>query len=978
MLAAAALLQRARRLRLKMLVALGAATVAPLLFFVVGVSRELGARAEETLRETTLSDLDGVRERIRHARAEVGGLAARIRDTLEFVRPQGAEALSHQLRRAREEASSEGAFLRVPELGTDAPSPVANARLVDAITRPGLYYSPWDGLLAVGVAGTADRYRCLVGLRNAAILGSPPPQDVEAVLFGPSGEALASTRGVPEDLRSARAWAGTRELLRRLGRDAAPAFEARAVLRGEPVALACQRLVDGGRTLGALAVYRSRRGTEEAKAAVLRTSLLSGLTALALVVLAGGTLVDRVTSRLRRLTKAARSLAYGNLRRRVPVESEDEVGRLAASFNRMADALDDRMRQLTELHGGLEELTAALARDEVAQAAARVLARATGARHVVVAAFDHATERILVLHREGDGAPLGTRLPPTGPVRDAVDGRVPVVREGRLVLPLLAGGRTVGVAVCSPVGGGDAADPRFLDATGRQIGIAIENARLYHAAVTDELTGLYTHPFLVRRLREEVDRASATGRSVSLLRILISDYEGFARRQGAAAAARLVAEAAGVLARTLPRRDMVARDGGDLVALLVESDAEDARTRIGEVAAALRAHEFPQPVGEAPPAFLFRGVTYPRDGAAAGILLDALSGEALAPAPPDSGPAPLRVPPALGIVLGRSPGMRAALEVVARVAPTRATVLLRGETGTGKEVLADLCQANSDRRDAPYVKVNCAAIPETLLESELFGHERGAFTGADRRRIGRFEEAHRGTLFLDEIGDLPLPMQAKLLRFLQERRITRVGGGAPLEVDVRIIAASNRDLAEAVRRGEFREDLYHRLHVIELPVPPLRERKDDIPALVDHFRRRLNRRHGLAVASFSPEALDLLRGADWPGNVRELRNAVERAMLLAGTTVVEPRHLSLAGGTAPPGPPPPTVEGLTPRQERILGKARAEGGVTNGEVVTAERVSARTALRELQQLVDRGLLVRVGRRRGAVYKPGDAATGQPS
>jgi transcriptional regulator with GAF, ATPase, and Fis domain len=314
--------------------------------------------------------------------------------------------------------------------------------------------------------------------------------------------------------------------------------------------------------------------------------------------------------------------------------------------------------------------------------------------------------------------------------------------------------------------------------------------------------------------------------------------------------------------------------------------------------------------------------------------------------------------------------MRAALEVVARVAPTNATVLLSGETGTGKEVLADLIQANSDRRDQPYVKVNCAAIPETLVETELFGHERGAFTGADRRRIGRFERAHRGTLFLDEVGDLPLPTQVKLLRALQERRIHRVGSSQPLDVDVRILAATNRDLGAAVRRGTFREDLYHRVHVIELRVPPLRERREDIPDLITGFRQEFNLRHGLSIEAFAPDALDALYRHVWPGNVRELRNIVERSMLLAGGPVVERRHLALPDEQpAAEGRPVVTIEGLTPRQERVLGYARERGGVTNGEVVEAERISPRTALRELQKLVDRGLLVRVGRRRGAVYRP---------
>jgi len=418
---------------------------------------------------------------------------------------------------------------------------------------------------------------------------------------------------------------------------------------------------------------------------------------------------------------------------------------------------------------------------------------------------------------------------------------------------------------------------------------------------------------------------------------------------------------------------LAGRAPGELLALLVESGAGAARVRTDRVANALKRHRFVSLGTEAaPPGVAFRSVTYPRDGAAADILLDALFETAESWTGPEQGRAPLpRIPARLGIEVGRSSAMRAALEVIPRVAPTNATVLVSGETGTGKEVLADLLQANSSRRDKPYVKVNCAAIPETLLEAELFGHERGAFTGADRRRIGRFEQAHTGTLFLDEIGDLPLAMQAKLLRVLQERSIQRVGGGATIAVDVRILAASNRSLAEAVRSGAFREDLYHRLHVIELRVPPLRERREDIPPLIEHFRKRFNRRHGLEISAFAPNALDALYRYAWPGNVRELRNVIERSMLLSGGATVEVAHLCLPSGAGGEGGSGPAmrVEGLTPRQEAILALARATQGITNGQVVRERQVSPRTALRELQKLVERGLLVRIGRRRGAIYKP---------
>ncbi|MFB3067396.1 MAG: sigma 54-interacting transcriptional regulator, partial [Planctomycetota bacterium] len=373
-----------------------------------------------------------------------------------------------------------------------------------------------------------------------------------------------------------------------------------------------------------------------------------------------------------------------------------------------------------------------------------------------------------------------------------------------------------------------------------------------------------------------------------------------------------------------------------------------------------------------PPTFSFADATFPADGASAGLLLEALErtpAQARERAP--TAPIELRLPPGLRAHFGGSPTMRATLEVVARVAPTATTVLIAGETGAGKEVIADLIQLNSDRAGRPYLKINCAAVPETLLETELFGHERGAFTGADRQRIGVFEAAHKGTLFLDEIGDLSPAMQVKLLRVLQERTLTRVGGLKPLEVDVRILAATHQDLGDAVRRGRLREDLYYRLNVIEIRVPPLRERREEIPQLIEHFRLECCRAHALDVKGFAPDAVDALHGYPWPGNVRELRNVVERAMLLADGTTVERRHLQLPGHGPQRGPQGPPVQGLTPRQERILRLAHERQGITNGAVVRAEEVSARTALRELQMLVERGHLVRVGRRRGAVYRPAE-------
>jgi len=234
-----------------------------------------------------------------------------------------------------------------------------------------------------------------------------------------------------------------------------------------------------------------------------------------------------------------------------------------------------------------------------------------------------------------------------------------------------------------------------------------------------------------------------------------------------------------------------------------------------------------------------------------------------------------------GEMIGRAPSMQRLYRTIEKVAGTDATVLIGGESGTGKELVARMLHRASPRADRPFVAVNCAAIPESLMESELFGHERGAFTGAHRRREGRFEEADGGTLFLDEIASMALALQATLLRVLQERRLTRLGGSGEVECDVRVVAASNRDLHRLVAEGCFREDLFYRLNVVPLSLPPLRERREDIPMLVDAFHERAAKRHGISVGSLPPAVLRRLMEHGWPGNVRELANAVERLVLLA-------------------------------------------------------------------------------------------------
>jgi two-component system NtrC family response regulator len=268
-------------------------------------------------------------------------------------------------------------------------------------------------------------------------------------------------------------------------------------------------------------------------------------------------------------------------------------------------------------------------------------------------------------------------------------------------------------------------------------------------------------------------------------------------------------------------------------------------------------------------------------------------------------------------IIAESPQMKRILEMLERVAPTETTVLILGESGTGKELIARAIHANSSRADGPFVAVNCAAIPENLLESELFGHVKGAFTGAIRDRIGKFEAAEAGTIFLDEIGEMRADLQVKILRCLEERSLERVGDNKPIRVDVRVLAATNKDLAKAIQAGEFREDLYYRLNVVPLSIPPLRERREDIRALAQHFLKRLGAASRLTIA---PDAFRALETYDWPGNVRELENALERAMIFHRGDVIRVEDL------------PETIRQPRAREAAALPVSLPEAGLSLEEV----------------------------------------------
>ncbi len=309
-------------------------------------------------------------------------------------------------------------------------------------------------------------------------------------------------------------------------------------------------------------------------------------------------------------------------------------------------------------------------------------------------------------------------------------------------------------------------------------------------------------------------------------------------------------------------------------------------------------------------------------------------------------------------IIGRSAAMLEVLQTIRQVAPTRATVLIEGESGTGKEMIAHAIHGLSPRREGPFVAVHCAALAPTLLESELFGHERGAFTGATERRIGRFEMADGGTLFLDEIGEISPTIQVKILRVIEEHRFERVGGSRPIDVDVRLVAATNRDLKRMVGEGTFREDLFFRLHVVAIRLPPLRDRREDIPLLTAHFVEELAAQNGRAPPKLSPAVLDAFNAYPWPGNVRELRNVVERMVVLARSDVLDvadlPPELRTAApastvGVGPPAPAPLDGITLAEAERRMIEQALAAAGGNRAEAARRLGISRRTIHRKIEE-----------------------------
>ncbi len=1024
---------RMRQLSWRLGIGVLAAALVPLAVTIFLVERENTNRIEADHAGRARFGLQQVLGRIEAAQSRVEDAAHQLARHLvaelepgqtaevgRLVALHGASALDYGLAGT---ASITGARLppmQIP-LGESATG-LHSARFLEGVGgRSGIRSSPWDGLVLVGVSrsgGPEDWVRVTVGVRvedaflAASLAEALDADDTAAVVLDTTGRPLVEAgRGGrdlrhavarhQDDLRANRA-GGTAALLPRAAGDAHEHLVAAAPFR-QPAA------PTAGAAWLALGVHR---GSIDRAVASQRTPLVwLGLFGLVLVVGVAALVARRVADPVRRLVHVTDSVRQGEFDVEVPATGADEVGRLAIAFDQMRRDLKHRVEDLDFLRGAQEALAASLEFGRRADVVVQLFA----------GRFQ--TDDALLLDAQGAGGPLAVvaestpekrfserAFAPTGRLASALDAKTPVdlgPAEGSedapaegpmgerllascaawIAVPLRAGGEVQGLAV---LGWKDrAAVPqaearRLLEPLGGIAASSLNNARLYRLAALDDVTRLPGATAFEAALRADVERAVQGGPQAVLLRIGLDHLEHVTLRRGVELSRELQRACAHALAGVVGDRAQLGRLREEqLAARLPGATPDEVRDLAEAVRERLRGVEVvPREGGEPVGTTVSIGIARcPGDARSVEFLLDA-AGRALAAAQREGGDhvedaarldtGAVDMPPFEEGAVFRNEQMVRVVESARRAARADSSVLITGETGTGKEVIANLVHRRSARASRPFVTVNCAAFPESLLESELFGHERGAFTGAERRREGRFELADGGTLFLDEVAEMTPSAQVKLLRVLQERQFTRLGGTRTITVDVRIIAATNRDLEKAVADGAFREDLYYRLNVIRLEVPPLRDRREEIPLFVDLFLKEATRRAGGGPRALSSGAMDVLYRHPWPGNVRELKNVIERCAVLCETETVGSEHLQLdsshsEGGPflAPRGAP---QDDLNSRQRKLLDYLARHGRCTNREYYQMAGTSPRTGLRDLQDLMQRGLLVREGKRRGAVYR----------
>ncbi|HHI80825.1 MAG TPA: HAMP domain-containing protein [Planctomycetes bacterium] len=718
---------------------------------------------------------------------------------------------------------------------------------------------------------------------------------------------------------------------------------------------------------------------------------------LALVLFFAWMMTDRISRPIEALEGMASRLAMGDLEIDVSVEKGvGEVSKLTRSFSTMASELKRRMLQGERMSRTIHLLFQVVDPDEVAAQGARLMGEALGCAPGMVLVRDWAGKDVLVFGEEGGERRVSRQNPLVRLVFEAVgvfcfrrevlgtEGGWPLFAEAPLglVLPLRNGERPWG-AVVFPLHQGEACDLDLphLEGLGQQLVAAFDRARLHHLAVEDPRTGFLVKPYFRKRLEGALDEALRNGETRFLIRVALEGSDHLRKRWGNSRFDLLLAQFAKGARKLLTRESLVGRTGLFRFEFLLESRGEDlveafrraARLAALDVLDELSSKEFL--------AYLeVQGARFPEDGRSMAFLLDALGRR-----DEDLPSGRSRQPIVRGGYVFASKAMKAVLDDLDRISGTDFSLLVQGETGTGKEIIVDLCHQGSKRSGGPLVKVNCAAIPSSLIESELFGHEKGAFTGATQRKKGLFEAASGGSLFLDEVGELPLAVQAKLLRVLQNREFFRVGGTHPISVDVRVIAATHRDLTRDMKEGRFREDLYYRLQEFCLNLPPLRERKEEIPYLIDHFAAEYQGE----AKTLSPGALDLLYRYDFPGNIRQLKNLLQRAFVLARGPFIEPEDLDLPPLQGPrleeeeeKSEPAFVLPSLPPRdrpQGGVRGpsqgerwallekRLKEEGEISPQEYRTWLGISRRTATRDLGTWKEKGLLWSRGNKRSLRY-----------
>ncbi len=1029
---AADLVERLRHLTHRLALAVLVAALVPLGATILLLDRttrdrleaeqETRARAALAAMRTALADsLRSTRDEARHLARHLASTPEGLdpAQTARLVRLYRAGALPPGTASLTLVTDADGPTIQVRGSGRSAPL-LGPRWLTERSRRTGLYVSPWDGLMLVASAryGTDPRWvRVALGVRaDDTFLAEPAraalsAQDAAVAVLDAQGIPLAATGVGGRDFLTAFA--------RRAG-DLRGQSDTDVLSRVEPVAAGgkprlavWQRLPTAGPTGEApyLVVGLDRSGIEATLAQQRERLAWLALFALVLVVGVAGLTARRVADPIEGPVRVTEAVRRGEFDVEVPPAGTDEVGDLTIAFDQMRHDLKHRVADLDSLRRAQDSLAGSLDHAHRVTTVVELMREAFEPDAVVLLDASSAGGPLAVLAEHGRSTTFGDRTfhgAEGGWIRAALESEEPIEisepgrdervaaevalgarlveeRPAWLAAPLRTGRETVGLVVLAwddPDALPRGPDRRLLEPLAGVCALAVHNARLYRLAALDEVTRLPGATAFQAALRTDVERAAEGGPPVMLLRIGLDHVEHVTMRRGVEIARDLLRALGLALREVAGDRQRLGRLREDELAVRMPGATREEALALAEAIRKrlARVEVVPEEGGDPVGTTVAIGTACgPEDATSVEFLLDA-AGRALAAARREGGDrvedaarldqALVDVPPYEEGTVVRSEKMVRVVEAARRAARTDASVFLTGETGTGKEVIANLIHRRSVRSERPFVKVNCAAFPETLLESELFGHERGAFTGADRRREGRFELADGGTLFLDEIAEMTPSAQVRLLRVLQERQFTRLGGTRTVNVDVRIIAATNRDIEQAVASGAFREDLYYRLNVIRLDLPPLRERREEIPHLVDRFLIDAARRIGRGPQRLDPAAMDILYRHPWPGNVRELKNAIERCAVLCDTEVAGPQDLQLDGSNRGTGPAPRSAprDDLNHRQKVILDHLARHGRCTNREYYEMTKTSPRTGLRDLQDLMDRGFLIREGKRRGAVYR----------